>query len=278
MAKRFTDSNKYRKKFYRNLPGAYKLLWDFLYHDCDNCGIWIVDFEMAQNYLGKDMPVDAKTALDYFNSDETRIIELKGGDKWFLPGFIEFQYAHLSEKNRAHIPVIAALKKFDLLNPDLSIKEKNKGDTGPLQGAKDKAQDKEMDKDKDKEAENSVNPESLVPMMAEKFRDLNPAYPFDQQVDFPSLRLIAEKILKWLGLTGGFVPAKNRELTLYRWGEIVDYIPTNQHLSTYSLTQINKHFQSVVQSFNNAGSNGNSSKNHKRGPVITGTATGAGSL
>lgn len=278
MAKRFTDSNKYKKKFYRGLPGAYKLLWDFLYHDCDNCGIWIVDFEIAQNYVGKDMLIDKKKALDLFNADEERIVELKEGDKWFLPGFIEFQYVHLSEKNKAHISVIAALKKLDLLNPDLTIKQNLRGDTAPLQGAKDKAmeKEKEMVKEKDPEPEN-VDPESLVPQMAEKFREVNPAYPFDQQVDFPSLRLIAEKIMKWLGLKGGFDTYKNRELARLRWGEIVDFLPSNSHFSNFSLTQINKHFQSVVQSFNNA-SNGNYKQNHQRGPVITGTAEGAGAL
>ena len=51
MAKRFTDTNKYKKPFIRGLQGAYKLFWDYLYHDCDHAGIWIVDFEIAQTYL-----------------------------------------------------------------------------------------------------------------------------------------------------------------------------------------------------------------------------------
>lgn len=151
MAKRFTDSNKYKKKFYRNLPGAYKLFWDFLYHDCDNCGIWIVDIKTAQGYVGDDMPVNLETALELFNADEERIVQIKGGEKWFLPGYIEFQYVQLSEKNRAHISVIAALKKLNLLNEDLTLKQNHRGVVSPLQGVK--ATAKEQDKDKDKEQE-----------------------------------------------------------------------------------------------------------------------------
>lgn len=138
MAKRFTDTNKYRKPFIRSLQGAYKLFWDYLYHDCDHAGIWIVDFEIAQLYIGKDMPINKDDALKYFNEGEKRIIEIDGGDKWFLPSFIDFQYGELSENNRAHNSVIAILKKYKLYKP-------NKPLTSPLQGAKD------MDKDKDKE-------------------------------------------------------------------------------------------------------------------------------
>ena len=139
MAKRFTDTNKYKKPFIRGLQGTYKLLWDYLYHDCDHAGIWIVDFEIAQIYIGEDMPVTKEKALEYFNKDEVRIIEVNKGSKWFIPSFIEFQYGILSETNRAHNSVIQILKKYKLYN---------KGLVSPLKEAKDK--DKYKDKVKDK--------------------------------------------------------------------------------------------------------------------------------
>lgn len=141
MAKRFTDTNKYKKPFIRGLQGAYKLLWDFLYHDCDHAGIWIVDFEIAQMYVGNDMPISKERAIELFNAGEKRIVEFDGGKKWFIPSFIEFQYGELSEKNRAHGSVLLLLKKNNLLN---SINS-DKGDVSPLQGGK------EQDKDKDKD-------------------------------------------------------------------------------------------------------------------------------
>jgi hypothetical protein len=152
MAKRFTDSNKYKKPFIRGLQGPYKLLWDYLYHDCDHSGIWIVDFEIAQSYVGKDMPINKKKALELFNFDEPRVVEIEGGKKWFLPGFIEFQYGVLSEKNRAHSSVIVTLKKLNLINPDLTLKE-FKPLASPLQGGKEKDKDKEKEKDMEQEKE-----------------------------------------------------------------------------------------------------------------------------
>ena len=141
MAKRFTDTDKYKKPFMRGLPGAYKIFWDYLYHDCNHAGIWIVDFEIANIFIGKDMPVDVETSLGLFNKDEIRIVVLNNGSKWFIPSFIDFQYGILNENNRAHNSVITILKKYKLLN--------NKGLIRSLQAHKDK--DKELDKEEDKE-------------------------------------------------------------------------------------------------------------------------------
>ena len=142
MAKRFTDTNKYKKPFIRSLEGAYKLLWDYLYHDCDHAGIWIVDFDIAQIYIGSDMPVNKEDALRYFNKDEQRVIEIDGGKKWFIPSFTEFQYGELNETNRAHKSAIQILKKHNLYN---------KGLKSSLNGAI--VKDKEKDKVKEREKE-----------------------------------------------------------------------------------------------------------------------------
>ncbi len=138
MAKRFTDTEKYKKPFIRSLLGAYKLLWDYLYLNCDHAGIWIVDFEVTQIYLGKDMSVNKEDALEYFNKDKQRIITFEDGKKWFIPSFVDFQYGDLNPENRAHNSVIKILKKYNL------SKKYDKTLIRPLEGCKDK------DKDKDK--------------------------------------------------------------------------------------------------------------------------------
>jgi hypothetical protein len=201
MAKRFTDSMKYKKKFFRELPGSYKLLWDFLYHDCDNCGIWIVDFDLAQKYVGKDMLITEEEALKLFNADEVRIVKIDKGEKWFLPGYIEFQYGQLSEKNRAHIPVITALKKYDLINPDYSLKEKIKGDTSPLQGAKDKAKEKEKDKDMDKEKDKDNSPDEkfVIPAMCRRWYEIFPLYTSDKENDYEAMKKISAFMMRQAG-------------------------------------------------------------------------------
>jgi hypothetical protein len=123
------------------LQGAYKLLWDYLYHDCDHAGIWIVDFEIAQLYIGNDMPVNKADALKFFNAEEKRIIEIDGGKKWFIKPFIEFQYGILDEANRVHNSVIKELQRHNV----------NKGLISSLQGAKDKDKDKDKDEDEAKD-------------------------------------------------------------------------------------------------------------------------------
>lgn len=139
MAKRFTDTNKYRKPFIRGLQGAYKLLWDYLYHDCDHAGIWIVDFEVAQIYIGNDMLVNQSDALKYFNDGEVRIIPFDGESKWFIPSFVDFQYGELNPSNRAHNSVINILSKQNLYSLD-------KGLIRGLQDSKDKDKDKDNTK------------------------------------------------------------------------------------------------------------------------------------
>lgn len=144
MAKRFTDTDKYKKRFIRGLPGPYKLFWDYLYHDCDHAGIWQVDFEVAQIYLGKDMPVSKDEALSLFNKDEERVVVLNGGSKWFIKSFVDFQYGELNPDNRVHHSILTLLKKEGI-----------KGLTRGLQASTDK------DKDKDKDKEGKGLPPSL---------------------------------------------------------------------------------------------------------------------
>jgi len=143
MAKRFTDTDKYKKPFLRGLQGAYKVLWDYLYHDCNHAGIWIKDFEIAQIYIGNDLPVNEVDALKFFNKGKKRIFEIDNKSKWFIPSFIEFQYGKLNPGNRAHYSVIIILEKYKLYNKGLST---------TLQGRKDKdmVKDKVKDKEKDK--------------------------------------------------------------------------------------------------------------------------------
>src|SRR5437868_1417566 len=122
MAKRFTNTDKYRKAFFRSLPGPYKLLWDLLYHECNRAGIWIKDFLLAQVLLGQDMPVNEGEALKYFNAGELRVIEIDNKKKWFIPQFVTFQYGkQLTPASPPHVKVIELLKENGLINDLLQI-------------------------------------------------------------------------------------------------------------------------------------------------------------
>lgn len=109
MAKRFTDTEKWKKSFLRGLDGAYKLLWLYILDDCDMAGIWQVDLEVARIRIGEQ--VDGVTALRAFGD---RVVAFDGGKKWFVRDFIFFQYGELRESNRMHLAVINTLKKNNL--------------------------------------------------------------------------------------------------------------------------------------------------------------------
>lgn len=142
MSKRFIDTEKYKKPFLRSLKGPYKLLWDYICLTCNHAGVWQVDFEIAQVYLGLDMPVEETVAIQCFNADEERIIVIDAGKKWFIKPFVDFQYGELNPANRVHLSVLSELEKEGIEYNSI------KGLTSPLLGAMDKDKDKAKDKEK----------------------------------------------------------------------------------------------------------------------------------
>lgn len=129
MAKRFIDTDLFKKRFVRSLKGPYKLLWIYLFCECDNAGIWNVDIEAAELFCGQKYSLsELKKAFAgkiYFFDDES---------KAFLPEFIEFQYGEeLNNKNPAHKAVIMKLEKYQLFSV---LKEgATKELTSPYEGA-----------------------------------------------------------------------------------------------------------------------------------------------
>jgi len=110
MAKRFTDTIKWKKRFFRELPNDYKLLWIYIIDDCDHAGIWEVDFATVKLKIGIDF--DPKETLNKFDN---RVIEFNGGDKWFIPSFVRFQYGdELKMTVKAQWSAIQLIKKYNL--------------------------------------------------------------------------------------------------------------------------------------------------------------------
>lgn len=144
MAKRFSDSEKWKKPFFRSLQAPYKLFWLYILDDCDHAGIWHVDIEIAEIKIGEK--IDKQTAINQFNG---KINVIQNGEKWFIKDFIEFQYGTLNPLNRVHESVIKILKKENLINENMEL-------ISPLQGAKDKDKDKGKDKEKDKNKDKGV--------------------------------------------------------------------------------------------------------------------------
>lgn len=142
MAKRFTDTGKWKKEFIKGLSPKMKLLWFYILDDCDHAGIWEVDLEVAGLRIGE--PVTYREAFLALGQKITTISK----NKWFIADFIFFQYGELSDKNRMHQSVIGVLNKYNI--------QINKGHVSPFQGVKDKDKEQEKEKDKEQEKEGSA--------------------------------------------------------------------------------------------------------------------------
>ena len=136
MAKRFTDTEKWKKYWFRTLSNDHKIFWFYLLDNCDHAGIWEVDFELA-DYFCKG--IDEQEIRQVFNK---QYIEFANKKRWFIKDFIDFQYGELKENNRMHKSVISKLTKHNLI--------KFMGLTSPLQEAKEQEQDKDKVKVKEK--------------------------------------------------------------------------------------------------------------------------------
>ena len=133
MAKRFTDTDKWKKHSFNEMPLKMKLAWIFLCDNCDHAGVWDANFKLMSFHVGEPI------TKDEFDAAFADKIVWLNKTKIFIQSFIDFQYGELNETNRVHKSIITKLKRYGAYKPLIS----------PLQGAKDK--DKDMDKDKDKD-------------------------------------------------------------------------------------------------------------------------------
>ena len=157
MAIRFIDSNLPDKSWFIDLDPEYKSVWVHLILKCNHAGVWNVSIKLLNTFIGGNKDLTEESILKIFGN---RIIPFDN-DKWFLPGFITFQYKYgLNPSNRVHKSVIEILNKQDLMNHLRGFDESYMTLIRPINGSlmaqdrdKDGAQelDKELDKDKKKE-------------------------------------------------------------------------------------------------------------------------------
>lgn len=105
MAKRFTDTDKWDRPWFRKLPLNLKLLWCFIVDKCDIAGVWYVDLEMASFQIGSRFE---RTRVEEIFQKQ---IEVRG-DRWLIKDFILFQYGSLEASNKIYRNVTAKLKAF----------------------------------------------------------------------------------------------------------------------------------------------------------------------
>ncbi|UXO94092.1 hypothetical protein Pan5_50 [Pseudanabaena phage Pan5] len=189
MAKRMTDTEKWKKPFLKGLPPEYKLLWFYILDDCDHVGIWQVDMEVAEIRLGVKLSEEKARGLF-----KEKVVAFDNGTKWFIPDFIDFQYGVLTEKNKMYNPVLSVLKKYNLM-----------GHLSPINGGKEKDKDKDKDKVKEKDTEGgagetNINGSQLVPTICRRWYEKFPTYTQDQKLDFQAVGKIVAFMCQQAGV------------------------------------------------------------------------------
>jgi len=131
----------WKKKWFRSLTPAEKAAWFYIKDECDNVGVCVPDFELAEFQIGAS--VDWENLPGKTNGN----IEVLPNGKWFLVDFCAFQYGTLKSdpKNKPHQSYLKLLAyhglsdrvSIDYEKPTHSLKDKDK-DT-----------DKETDTEKD---------------------------------------------------------------------------------------------------------------------------------
>ena len=146
MAKRYLETEIWKKSWWRKLHPKLKLFYYYMISNCNHAGVWAdVDLELASFQIG--MPIDEKEILKQLKDH----IEIIKPNKWFVKKFPSFQYGTLNPNVRAHASVIKILEENNLTC--------NKVLANPLERVKDK--DKYKDKSKVKDKEKDMNPSIL---------------------------------------------------------------------------------------------------------------------
>ena len=102
MAKRFTDTEKYKDPWFRRLEPKIKILFLFMCDDCNHAGIWKENFDLFKLMYGFDVTHEDMLKL---GDKVLRINE----ETYLIQSFIKFQYGNLNPNNKAHYGVIRAL-------------------------------------------------------------------------------------------------------------------------------------------------------------------------
>lgn len=108
MAKRFTDSEKWRDRWVRRLSKDAKLLWFYLCDACDHAGFWERDEELLEFQLGGS--IDFEACLAELGG---RVLASPDGRVLFLTKFIVFQYGELSPDCRPHKRILETIAHWE---------------------------------------------------------------------------------------------------------------------------------------------------------------------
>lgn len=111
--KRFTETNKWRDPWFRNLSSPAKMLWWYVCENCDAVGLIDLDVRLASTDCGLKITPSAVVEI-------ASRLEHVGGSKFFIPQFIPFQYGSVSVSCPAHKSIIRLIEIHALENKGIA--------------------------------------------------------------------------------------------------------------------------------------------------------------
>jgi hypothetical protein len=146
MAKRFTDTEKWRDEWWQSLSNDYKIVWQYLLDHCDHAGTIKSEFKLMSFMC--DVKIEPSQFWKVFRS---KVIEIENTDRWLIVNFCKNQYPSGLESNK---PAVVSAKAILLKYNVLSIIQQSFNNHYTM--IKDKDMDKDMDKDEDKDEEKGI--------------------------------------------------------------------------------------------------------------------------
>lgn len=97
VAKRLTDTAKWKNPWFRSLPSKYKILFLYILDECDNAGVMHLDWEIIGFVLKE------KFSVEDFNKFFKEKICFIGEDKIIVRKFMLYQDNYDSPMMRKHV-------------------------------------------------------------------------------------------------------------------------------------------------------------------------------
>ena len=160
MAKRDHDTEIWLEDWFLNLSDAEMLFWFYIKDKCDHAGFWRPNFKMFENCTGRR--INQEEFLKKINTDKKRI-EILGNGKWFLCGFIAFQFrGRLNTNNSFHRYVMETVRKNvnieNTMDYGFEVKETSRRPLGDLSETSTGTRNREQGEEKEGVGEKETNP------------------------------------------------------------------------------------------------------------------------
>jgi hypothetical protein len=114
MAKRFTDTEKWKDEWWGSLSNDYRMIWLYLVDSCSIAGIWKKDFRGLNFNCNTNI-----NEAEFLNVFSSRLVDR--GNFFFIPKFLLFQYPKGLNSDKPAI--VSVRKEIESNNLDLIIKQ-----------------------------------------------------------------------------------------------------------------------------------------------------------